>query len=210
MGTPNEFRRHYELPILRGRDADATDKERELSDEKVAEFWKIVSKFTIRRTNDILTKYCKLKTDDMHSFKLETKFISTASLVPVKYESVVFCKLAPLQESLYNVFLTSPEIKILLRGQGSQPLKAITLLKKLCNHPNLLNLPTDLEGCESVLPADYLQTQGRKINPNYSGKFMVLARMLAKIKKETKDKIVLISNYTQTLDVFDTYCKQMQ
>lgn len=59
LGTPNEFRRNYENPILRGRDADATEKERELSDEKVSEFWNIVSKFTIRRTNDILTKYCK-------------------------------------------------------------------------------------------------------------------------------------------------------
>lgn len=60
LGTPNEFRRNYENPILRGRDADATEKEREISDEKVAEFWNIVSKFTIRRTNDILTKYCKV------------------------------------------------------------------------------------------------------------------------------------------------------
>lgn len=34
--------------------------------------------------------------------------------------------------------------------------------------------------------------------------------MLAKIKKETKDKIVLISNYTQTLDVFEKFCKQNQ
>lgn len=34
--------------------------------------------------------------------------------------------------------------------------------------------------------------------------------MLAKIKKETKDKIVLISNYTQTLDLFETYCQEQQ
>lgn len=61
LGTPSEFRRNYENPILRGRDADASEKERLLSDEKVAEFWKIVSKFTIRRTNDILSKYCKLQ-----------------------------------------------------------------------------------------------------------------------------------------------------
>jgi DNA repair and recombination RAD54-like protein len=61
LGTPNEFRRNYENPILRGRDADATEKEREVSDEKVTEFWNIVSKFTIRRTNDILIKYCKFQ-----------------------------------------------------------------------------------------------------------------------------------------------------
>lgn len=95
-------------------------------------------------------------------------------LVPVKFEHVVFCKLAPLQQSLYDVFLTSPEIQKILRGQGSQPLKAITILKKLCNHPNLLNLPTDLDGCEKFLPAGYSTSQ--KVDPSYSGKFVVLAR----------------------------------
>ncbi|CDH48267.1 dna repair and recombination protein rad54 [Lichtheimia corymbifera JMRC:FSU:9682] len=188
LGTPSEFRRNFETPILRGRDADATEKERQISDDKVAEFWGIVSKFTIRRTNDILTKY-----------------------LPIKFEHVVFTKLAPLQRSIYDVFLTSPDIKRLLRGQGSQPLKAITMLKKLCNHPGLLNLPDELEGSEDVLPAGYHQS-GRhvSVNPEYSGKFMLLQRMLAKIRKETKDKIVIVSNYTQTLDLIQNFCQQKQ
>jgi DNA repair and recombination RAD54-like protein len=59
LGTPNEFRKNYEIPILRGRDADASEKERAISDEKVTEFWKIGARFTIRRTNDILSKYRK-------------------------------------------------------------------------------------------------------------------------------------------------------
>ena len=59
LGTPNEFRRNFENPILRGRDADASEKDRQVSDQKVAEFWAIVSRFTIRRTNDILNKYRK-------------------------------------------------------------------------------------------------------------------------------------------------------
>lgn len=57
LGTPNEFRKNYENPILRGRDSDASEKDREVSDQKLAELWGIVSKFIIRRTNDILTKY---------------------------------------------------------------------------------------------------------------------------------------------------------
>ncbi|CAO3618495.1 unnamed protein product [Cunninghamella echinulata] len=191
LGTPNEFRRNYEIPILRGRDSDADEAARKISDEKVAEFWAIVSKFTIRRTNDILTKY-----------------------LPTKYEHVVFCKLSPLQEKLYHVFLTSPEIKRLLRGQGSQPLKAITMLKKLCNHPDLLNLPDELEGSEEVLPPGYTSSYGSGktslVQSSLSGKFLVLDRMLAKIKNETDDKIVLVSNYTQTLDLFEQFCKQKQ
>lgn len=79
-----------------------------------------------------------------------------------------------MQKALYDVFLTSPEIKTLLKGQGCQALKNITLLKKLCNHPNLLNLPEDLEGSSAVLPPNY-HSNG-KVDPTFSGKFMVLAR----------------------------------
>jgi DNA repair and recombination RAD54-like protein len=41
----------------------------------------------------------------------------------------------------------------------------------------------------------------------YSGKMLVLDRMLARIRAETNDKIVLISNYTQTLDIFAALCR---
>lgn len=186
LGTPNEFRKNYEIPILRGRDADATQKDHEISDKKLSELWAIVSKFIIRRTNDILSKY-----------------------LPVKFEHVVFCKLSPLQLDLYNVFITSKAMQRLLRGQGSQPLKAITMLKKLVNHPDLLNLPEEIRGSEEVLPSHY-HTQGRHrvISPEFSGKMMVLDRMLTKIKKETDDKIVIISNYTQSLDLIEKYCRQ--
>lgn len=60
LGTPSEFRKNFEIPILLGRDADASEKERQTSDEKVTEFWKLGARFTIRRTNDILTKYRKV------------------------------------------------------------------------------------------------------------------------------------------------------
>ena len=32
--------------------------------------------------------------------------------------------------------------------------------------------------------------------------------MLTQIKRETEDKIVIVSNYTQTLDLIQTYCRQ--
>ncbi|POG80389.1 putative dna repair and recombination protein rad54 protein [Rhizophagus irregularis DAOM 181602=DAOM 197198] len=185
LGTPNEFRRNYENPILRGRDADATEHERSISDQKLAELWSVVSKFIIRRSNDILSKY-----------------------LPIKYEHVVFCRLSEFQLSLYELFMTSPEIQHLLRGIGSQPLKAITILKKLCNHPDLLDLPKDLKRSEKCFPQGYsIKEKARIVRPEFSGKMLVLDRMLAKIKNETNDKIVLISNYTQTLDLFEKLCR---
>jgi len=106
--------------------------------------------------------------------------------VPVKYEHVVFCHLSDFQLSLYRLFITSPEIKALLRGVDSQPLKAINILKKLCNHPDLLNLAEDLKGSEKLLPPDYAITNGvgRGSNRNpvvrseWGGKFLVLERLV--------------------------------
>ncbi|KAI5837307.1 helicase swr1 [Morchella snyderi] len=189
LGTRLDFRKKYELPILRGRDADGTEEERKKGDECLKDLADLVNKFIIRRTNDILSKY-----------------------LPVKYEHVVFCKLAPFQEALYKYFITSPEIKSLLRGKGSQPLKAIGLLKKLCNHPDLLDLPDDLPGCENLFPEDYIpkdarSSRDREVKTWYSGKMVVLDRMLARIRQDTNDKIVLISNYTQTLDIFEKLCR---
>jgi DNA repair and recombination RAD54-like protein len=188
LGTRLEFRKHYELPILRGRDAEGTEADVKKGGERLTELLTKVNKFIIRRSNDILSKY-----------------------LPVKYEHVVFCNLAPFQLDLYNYFIRSPEIQKLLRGKGSQPLKAIGLLKKLCNHPDLLNLSEDLPGCEEFYPEDYVPKEARgrdrDIKPWYSGKMSVLDRMLARIRQDTNDKIVLISNYTQTLDIFEQLCR---
>lgn len=188
LGTRLEFRKKFEIPILRGRDASGSDADQQKGNERLKELLALVNKFIIRRTNDILSKY-----------------------LPRKYEHVVFCNLAPFQLDLYNYFVKSPEIQSLLRGKGSQPLKAIGLLKKLCNHPDLLNLPEDLPGCEKHFPDDFvpkdLRGRDRGVNPSYSGKMQVLDRMLRRIRHETNDKIVLISNYTQTLDVFEKLCR---
>ena len=188
LGSRNDFRKKFELPILRGRDAAGSDLDKQKSDDALKELAKLVDKFIIRRTNDILSKY-----------------------LPRKYEHVVFCNLAPFQLDLYNHFIHSPDIKSLVRGKGSQPLKAIGMLKKLCNHPDLLDLATDLPGSEKYWPADYVpkdsRGRDREVKPWYSGKMQVLDRMLARIRQDTNDKIVLISNYTQTLDVFERLCR---
>lgn len=188
LGSQGEFRKRFELPILRGRDAAGTEDDVKKGEERLAELSGIVNKFIIRRTNDILSKY-----------------------LPVKYEHVVFCNLSEFQVNLYRHFIESPDIKSLLRGKGSQPLKAIGILKKLCNHPDLLNLSTDLPGCEHAFPEDYAPVEARgrdrDVKTWYSGKMMVLDRMLARIRQDTNDKIVLISNYTQTLDLFEKLCR---
>lgn len=103
----------------------------------------------------------------------------------------MFCKLSAFQLSLYRLFISSPEIKALLRGAESQPLKAINILKKLCNHPELLNLPDDLRGSDALIPEGFVGASGggtgsssrhggRKqdggVRCEWGGKFVVLER----------------------------------
>lgn len=185
LGTRNEFRKKFENIILRGRDADSTDEEKAKGDVKLAELSQTVSKFIIRRTNDILSKY-----------------------LPVKYEYVVYVGLSPFQRAVYEHFITSDANSGLL---SSQPLKAIDMLKKLCTHPDLLTLPGDIRGVRDLIPEDYenLETGGgrnKEIQTWFSAKFSILERFLHKIHDETDDKIVVISNYTKTLDLIEKLC----
>ncbi|KZS91127.1 DNA repair protein, SNF2 family [Sistotremastrum niveocremeum HHB9708] len=190
LGSKADFRKNFENAIIKGRDADATDAAKADCEKKLKELGGLVTKFIIRRTNDLLSKY-----------------------LPVKYEHVVFCRLSDFQLALYRLFISSPEIKALLRGANSQPLKAINILKKLCNHPELLDLPNDLHGSGNLIPEDFVgagqtsskggRNRDQVMHSEWGGKFLVLERFLHHIRTETTDKIVLISNYTQTLDLFE-------
>lgn len=121
LGTPAEFRKNYEIPILKGRDSTCTDSERLLSQEKLSQLTALSNRFIIRRTNDLLTQY-----------------------LPVKFDHVVFCQLSTLQREIYKLSLSSSQVKSLLSSNNEEttnkgsfmPLKAITSLKKLCNHPS--------------------------------------------------------------------------
>ncbi|CAL9728220.1 DNA repair and recombination protein Rad54p [Monosporozyma unispora] len=197
LGTRLQFRKNFEIPILLSRDAMATDKEVEKGKQKLIKLSEIVSKFIIRRTNDILSKY-----------------------LPCKYEHVIFVNLKPIQLNLYNKLLASKAMRSLIKGNepleeldsnkpkgGKAPLRAIGTLKKLCNHPNLLEWENEFEPDE--MPDEIMDQGGnrRDINTEWSGKFSILERFLHKINTESDDKIVLISNYTQTLDLIERMCR---
>ncbi|XP_012061567.1 PREDICTED: DNA repair and recombination protein RAD54-like [Atta cephalotes] len=192
LGTAQEFRRKYETPILRGQDAAATDAERIVAQERLSDLVSIVNKCLIRRTSALLSKY-----------------------LPLKHELVVCIKMGELQTQLYKNFIQSDSIKRSMEENDNSKktgslsaLAAITLLKKLCNHPDLIydKIKEKADGFEkaaSLLPPNY---STKELMPELSGKLMVLDCLLASIKTTTNDKIVLVSNYTQTLDLFEKLC----
>lgn len=68
--------------------------------------------------------------------------------LPAKVEQVVFCRMSGLQQALYKSFLASPSVIRALKGSAKERkadggaqlsvLAAITALKKLCCHPDLV------------------------------------------------------------------------
>ncbi|XP_051567327.1 DNA repair and recombination protein RAD54-like isoform X2 [Myxocyprinus asiaticus] len=188
LGTAQEFKKRFEIPILKGRDADASDKDRAAGEEKLQELISIVNRCLIRRTSDILSKY-----------------------LPVKIEQVVCCRLTPLQKELYKLFLKQAKpVESLQTGKISvSSLSSITSLKKLCNHPALiyekcLAGEEGFDGAVDLFPQNY---STKAVEPQLSGKMLVLDYILAMTRSTTSDKVVLVSNYTQTLDLFEKLCR---
>jgi len=193
LGTAQEFRKKFEIPILRGRDADATDDVARKGKEVLGEMADIVNRSIIRRTQALLSKY-----------------------LPVKVEQVVCCSLSPLQADIYKSFCNSDSIRRALKAEGgevkmtSSSLAAITSLKKLVNHPDLVypackEQKEGFEAAANLFPAGHDPAKAR-LRPEMSGKLTVLDCLLAVVKSTTTDKIVLVSNYTQTLDMFEKLC----
>jgi DNA excision repair protein ERCC-6 len=60
--------------------------------------------------------------------------------MPGKTEQVLFCRLSDRQRGLYEPFLQSDVVKGIMRG-STQLLGAITMLRKICNHPDLVCSP---------------------------------------------------------------------
>ncbi|MEJ1282582.1 DNA repair and recombination protein RAD54-like [Cricetulus griseus] len=188
LGTAQEFKKHFELPILRSRDAAASEADRQLGEERLRELISIVNRCLIRRTSDILSKY-----------------------LPVKIEQVVCCRLTPLQTELYKRFLrqAKPEEELREGKMSVSSLSSITSLKKLCNHPALIydKCVSGEDGFEDTLDIFPPGYTSKAVEPQLSGKMLVLDYILAMTRSRSSDKVVLVSNYTQTLDLFEKLCR---
>ena len=205
LGSPSQFRKRYENPIVAGREPDASDEEKALGQERSAELSSIVNEFILRRTNNLLSQH-----------------------LPPKVVEVVCCRMTPIQFELYSHFVQSRTVRSLFSSDKSaQALSAITSVRKLLNHPKLIydevqasnragksSGSKGFEGCERIMEPGLFDTQrgSRGSLPSgwekMSGKFLVATRMLELLRIQTKDRVVIVSNFTQTLDLFSTYCRE--
>ncbi|XP_076009862.1 DNA repair and recombination protein RAD54B [Genypterus blacodes] len=195
LGSSTAYRKVYEEPILRSRQPSCTDEERALGEERAAELSRLTGMFILRRTQEIINRY-----------------------LPPRLDWTLFCRPSPLQLELYRHLLCHRVFRACLQSstQTHTHLACITALKKLCNHPGLLHstlkeksergsVESSLyEGLGELFPQSY---SSGGISTDDSGKLLVLSDLLATIRHlNPSDRVVVVSNYTQTLDLLQDVC----
>ncbi|KAI9360000.1 hypothetical protein DFJ73DRAFT_816282 [Zopfochytrium polystomum] len=173
LGTQQSFSKVYEEPILRSRDPNCDPDDKEIGNELA----RVTRLFVLRRTSES---------------------ISQAHLPP-KTDVVVFIKMVEAQERVYDHIVRHPLVRRMYSTSSySSVLGHLTVLKKLVNSVNLLygNENESFHELElnAVRPKDYHLSKT-------SGKLQFLFSFLSKLRKETDEKVVLVSNWTQTLDI---------
>ena len=114
LGTLPVFTAEFALPIAAGGYAGATRAQARAAFRCAVVLRDLVAPYLLRRR----------KAD-------------VASQLPPKTERVLFCALAPAQRDAYRAFLASSDVADVLAGRRSA-LAGIDTLRKICNHPDLL------------------------------------------------------------------------
>ena len=235
LGDQKRFRRWYQTPILNGREPDATANMRAKGEERSAELSDLVNTFILRRTNTLNAKHlppklmtivcinlCQLQ-KDLYTHFLKSKDeqrdadkLAGGGLVKVLPYLNELRKLCNHPKICYDGVRSRLGGR---KGQQSGPDKeddvgfgadAMALFEP---YQSALEAADGMKRGSSRLnpklgkrPAD--DGEGSKYSwVELSGKFAVLARMLAELRRTTDDRIVVVSNFTQTLDVITSLCK---
>ncbi|KAK3141042.1 hypothetical protein QOZ80_4BG0328830 [Eleusine coracana subsp. coracana] len=138
LGDKQQFKTRYEMAILRGNDKSATAREKHIGSNVATELRERIKPYFLRR---------------MKSEVFLDSGASEENTLAKKNELIVWLKLTACQRQLYEAFLKSELVHLALQPKGS-PLAAITILKKICDHPLLLTKKAAegvLEGMDEML-----------------------------------------------------------
>ncbi|RLM65401.1 protein CHROMATIN REMODELING 24 [Panicum miliaceum] len=138
LGDKQQFKTRYEMAILRGNDKNATTREKHVGSNVAKELRERIRPYFLRR---------------MKSEVFLDSGASEEKTLAKKNELIVWLKLTACQRKLYEAFLKSELVHLAVQPKGS-PLAAITILKKICDHPLLLTKKAAegvLEGMDEML-----------------------------------------------------------
>ncbi|KAL0481875.1 DNA excision repair protein ERCC [Acrasis kona] len=167
LGTLPVFQNQFAIPISHGGYNNASPYQVQTAYKCACMLRDLISPYLLRR----------LKKDVQHQ-------------LPKKREQVLFCRLTDIQVHAYHNFLKNNEVSRIARGKGAM-FKAVTILRQLCNHPDLLLIDTEDE------PEDLGATFR-------SGKLQVVEQLLPMWKKQSH-RVLLFSQSRQMLDILERF-----
>ncbi|KAL6885299.1 SNF2 family N-terminal domain-containing protein [Trichoderma longibrachiatum] len=167
LGTLVNFKQQFEIPIRQGGYANASNLQ-VMTAEKCAEALK----------------------DTISEYLLQRLKVDVAADLPEKTEQVLFCKLTEGQRNAYQTFLRSDEVSAIL-NKTRQSLYGIDILRKICNHPDLLD-----------------KSLSRKAgydfgDPKMSAKLQLTKDLLLKVMIPNGHKTLLFSQGKQMLNIIE-------
>ena len=174
LGTLPIFQRQFCIPINLGGYANATNVQVQAGYKCAVILKDLVTPYLLRR----------LKSD-------------VARDLPKKTEMVLFCKLTTEQRTLYQKFIDSNDLKKILSGKRNA-LFGIDILRKICNHPNLVDLSIKGKKITTLPKLEELTSK--------SGKLQVVIALLELWTTE-KRKILIFTQTKQMLNILEQMLK---
>ena len=189
LGTNQEFKKKFEDPIIAGRQPHSLKERIRKSENLFKELQEATKPFVLRRTAEILREF-----------------------IPPKSEYIVFCRPTGWQKRVYETFLKSGYVANALDSVNSGvQLQAISILRKISNAVHLFfssgtkgkeNDDSDHNNASALDDA----LRGKNVQDG-SGKLRVLISLLSEIRANTDEKVVVVSNFTKTIDLIEDVCR---
>ncbi|KAE8881004.1 DNA excision repair protein [Phytophthora fragariae] len=221
LGTLPTFDDEFVLPIRAGGYATASKMQVLMAYKCALALKDLIQPFLLRRTKqEVLTNGASG---------------TMGALLPGKQEQILFCRLTKRQRALYKRFLASPEVASVLR-RDIRPFRAISVLRHICNHPDLLasfgdgrladkrrqkyededeeeeeeGRLTDLAGL--LDEADEDKEDGESDEPfgaaSASGKMVVLQKILG-LWKEQGHRVLIFTQTRSMLDILESFMSRL-
>ncbi|KAJ3798883.1 RAD26-like SNF2 family DNA-dependent ATPase [Lentinula aff. detonsa] len=212
LGTVKYWKSLISQPLKRGQSSTATDEEKAkaliISDILVR---KVLPKFFLRRTKDLIRDQ-----------------------LPTKTDIVVFCPLAATQLAAYKRILQKPEVRHLIEMNNpcecgsdqmtklcchpyrkEHTLRYMTVLLQLSNHlglilPNTNQKPEQLirnrELAKWIFPHNNMPNRIQvEFGKDFCGKWKVLETLLQEIRQDRSNKVLVFTKSVQLLKIVQNY-----
>lgn len=197
LGTLDAFNEHCATPITRGGYSNASSLQEATALQVATMLKDAITPYMLRRT----------KNDVKHHLSL-----------PEKNEQVLFCSLTREQSDLYKEYLSTDMVNGIIHDRSSgggdrrhraKLLVALTMLRKICNHPDLyIYSNTPEESDEDIEAGENIDLE----NFGYwkkSGK-MTVVRSLLKMWKRQGHRVLLFSQGRQMMHILEGLLQRAQ